>query len=196
LHSANSLNQKAIGWPGVKRKQTTIEGFMGVEQLEGKRTGRPRGRKSRPRWQRDLEWAYRHLGQDVEPSSAGAKYFLDLAKERPGEFLACLAQLDKVSDRKPESSAPATMPAEQQEPIPAIAKVAQKPMRAKMAFLSLDRLGLLLKGAERVVSLPDDTKVIAASLDRGRCGLVLTLRSSSFPLVDAGQPIPQLEFGR
>jgi hypothetical protein len=102
---------------------------------------------------------------------------MNVAKMRPDLFAAALAQLDAV--KKPSQSTPA------------VAKIAAKTQRAKQVFLSLGHLGKLLQGAER--TLPDDAKVIAASLDRVRRGLWLTLCSGSFPLLSEGQTIPTLE---
>jgi hypothetical protein len=43
---------------------------MGLQHLEGKRTGRPRGSKTSPLVDRDVRWAYRNLGTpDAVPPS-------------------------------------------------------------------------------------------------------------------------------
>jgi hypothetical protein len=159
---------------------------MSVEQFEGKRTGRKKGGKNRPQWQRDLEWTYKNLGKpDSEALSDGARFWRAVAREQPDKFAAALAQLDSADNRKPEAPVIRTSP----EATPAVEKVAVKSQRAKMVFLSLDHLGQLLK----CQGVPDDARVSAATLTRNPGGLWVTLRSSSFPLVDAGQPIPELK---
>jgi len=66
-------------------------------QLEGTRTGRPKGSKNLPpairasrrrsRVARDITWAYRyHDNPDALPPSAGAKLFLDMAGTAPDKF--------------------------------------------------------------------------------------------------------------
>src|SRR5436309_9031086 len=68
---------------------------MGLEHLNGKRTGRPRGVKSAPRWQRDVRWVYRNLGNaGARPPSELARRLLALALEHPDRFVACLAHLE------------------------------------------------------------------------------------------------------
>jgi ribosomal protein S28E/S33 len=47
--------------------------------------------------------------------------------------------------------------------------------------------------AIHAVKVPKDAKVIAASLDRERRGLWLTLSSANFALVAEGQPVPTLQ---
>src|SRR5438067_12975474 len=71
---------------------------MGLEHLNGKRTGRPKGVKSAPRWQRDVRWVYRNLGNaDAKPPSELAGRLLALAQEHPDRFVACLAKLDAAA---------------------------------------------------------------------------------------------------
>jgi len=67
---------------------------MGVEHLQGKRTGRPRGSKSRP-WVRALGWAYRNMDKpDAEPPTPLAARLLALARADMAAFLRCLAALE------------------------------------------------------------------------------------------------------
>jgi hypothetical protein len=168
---------------------------MGLKDLDGNRTGRSRGSKSAPRWTRDLKWVYRHLGEDVEPPTSGAKFWRGVAQEQPDKFAAALAQLDQASQRMSEASVPATVADSRPESgaVPAITRVAQKPQRVKLAFLSLDHLTKLLAGGLRAADIQGDARVIACSLDRERRGLVLTLCSRDFPLVREGQLISQME---
>jgi hypothetical protein len=68
---------------------------MGLQHLAGKRTGRPKGSRSKPRWLRDLAWAEKNLGNpDAQPPSELARRLRDLGRARPDQFLACLALRD------------------------------------------------------------------------------------------------------
>src|SRR5262249_11515682 len=68
---------------------------MGLKDVEGKRSGRPRGAKTSSRVKRDIMWAYRNLANpDAKPPSAGAMLWANLARQQPGHFLACLVQLE------------------------------------------------------------------------------------------------------
>jgi hypothetical protein len=168
---------------------------MGLEHLQGKRTGRKKGGKNRPLWQRDLEWASKHLGKpDAEPPTNGARFWRGVAETQPDRFAAALAEMDKADHRKPEPTVPAPAPRDRQEcgPTPAITRVAQKPQRAKLAFLSLDHLTQLLKGSLHAAGVPSDARCVAASLDRERRGLVLTVISNNFSMVSEGQVIPEM----
>jgi hypothetical protein len=70
---------------------------MGMEHLEGKRTGRPRGSKSRPAWVRDVRWAHKHLGQSgATPPTPLAGLLLNLGCEHPDRLVACLALADPL----------------------------------------------------------------------------------------------------
>jgi hypothetical protein len=76
---------------------------MGLPDLQGKRTGRHKGGKNRPTWLQDLHWAYKNVGKpNAMASSEGARYWLGVARERPSEFAAALAQLDRADNRKTE----------------------------------------------------------------------------------------------
>jgi hypothetical protein len=139
-----------------------------------------------------LEWAYRHLGQDVESPTDGARFWRRIAETRPDQFAAALTQLDQATQRQPEAPAPVPDNRPENEPVPAITKIAQRPQRAKLVFLTLDHMAHLLKGSLRADGIPSDAKCIAASLSRERRGLVLTLASASFPLISEGELIPDL----
>ena len=73
--------------------------------------GRPHstaGARNRPRWQRDVRWVYRNLGNaDAKPPSELAKRLLALAREHPDRFVACLAKLETPTpepDQEPEGA--------------------------------------------------------------------------------------------
>jgi hypothetical protein len=70
---------------------------MATAHLQGKRTGRPRGSKSLSPVQRGLVWASKHLGQNIEPPTPAAKFFVDMAREEPAKFVSAVAALDAAN---------------------------------------------------------------------------------------------------
>jgi hypothetical protein len=174
---------------------------MGLKDLDGKRSGRRRGSKSAPQWVRDLRRAYKNLGKpDGEILSEGVRYWLAVARERPSEFAAALAQLDRADSRKPEANdtAAGAVPSDRQANVNGatpVTLIAKRPLRVKKLFLSFDHLVKLIRGdlPLPVAHLPHNSRWTACDLDRVRKGLVLAIRSEAFPLVAAGEPIPELE---
>ncbi|HEV3144953.1 MAG TPA: hypothetical protein VGZ47_13770, partial [Gemmataceae bacterium] len=76
---------------------------MGLMDLVGKRTGRPRGSKTKSRVKRDMQWAYCNMGKpNAEPPTAGAKMWLDLARSDQGRFLDYVVRLETVVETKHE----------------------------------------------------------------------------------------------
>jgi ribosomal protein L7/L12 len=70
---------------------------MGTQHLDGKRTGRPPGARSRLPWIRDLRWAYRNLDKpDPQPPTAFAGLLLAMGREHPERLVPCLAIMDMV----------------------------------------------------------------------------------------------------
>jgi hypothetical protein len=67
---------------------------MGVQHLEGKRTGRPKGSKSSPVWVRAARWALANLDYpDAVPPSPLAGRLLALGRESPDRLVLCLEAL-------------------------------------------------------------------------------------------------------
>jgi hypothetical protein len=82
---------------------------VGLEHLEKKRTGRPKGSKTSPAWVRALRWAERNLGKpdaEAQAPSELARYLLALGREHPDRFLACLALLEPLRCVGPGSRLP------------------------------------------------------------------------------------------
>src|SRR5260221_14723874 len=84
---------------------------MGLKDVEGKRTGRPRGSKSRPPWIRAARWAIKNLDNpDAVPPTPLARRLVALGREQPESLVICLATLDasgnKPDQQKQESNAP------------------------------------------------------------------------------------------
>jgi hypothetical protein len=174
---------------------------MGLQHLEGRRTGRRKGGKNSPAWVRDVRWAYKNLGKpDAVAPSEGARYWLTVARERPSEFAAALVQLDRSENRKPVTNEPATGtgPGSRQHNdngATPIRRIAQRPLRAKSLFLPEDHLRRQFSGERPlsgVTNLPDGFRVVACDVDRTRRGLLLTLLSEAFEEVAEGEPIPEL----
>jgi hypothetical protein len=175
---------------------------MGLKDLEGKRTGRRKGGRNRPVWERDILQAYKNVGKpDAVLKSEGARYWQTVARERPSEFAAALAQLDRVDRHKPEASdlPPGAVPGgwpENASGATPTKRIAKRQLRAKTLFLPEDHLRRQLSGEyplrSYVTNLPHDFRVVACDVDRTRRGLVLTLLSGAFPEVAEGEAIPEL----
>jgi hypothetical protein len=148
---------------------------MGVEHLQGKRTGRPRGSKSRP-WLRAIRWACRHVDRpDAVPPSPLAGYYLALGREHPDRFLACLAALDEKTPTEPETE-----------------DRARSTDRLKQLFWPLRQLVFRLshlKGAH-LTNLPRDYEIVDCRMNRTCTGVIFTIRSGTFPEVAEGALIP------
>src|SRR5262245_12147447 len=68
---------------------------MGIEHLQGRRTGRRRGSKSGPFWLRAARWAAQNLGKpDAAPPSPLAARLLTLGLKHPDRLTACLTKLE------------------------------------------------------------------------------------------------------
>jgi hypothetical protein len=180
---------------------------MGVEHLQGKRTGRRPGSKSAPPWVRDVRWAYRNLGKpDAVPPSDGARFWLTVAREQPDKFFACLVLLgtpeDKADCRKsggPPEPDPDVVSADGRRDdgngATLALRIDPRPLRVKTLFVPEAHLRMHLTGDRPlpwVMNLPRDFVVLASAVDRGRKGLVLTLYSGAFDVVAEGEPIPEL----
>jgi hypothetical protein len=168
---------------------------MSVDHLHDKRTGRPPGSKSTPRWVRDVRWAYRHLGKpDAVPPSALAGFLVALAREHPDRFITCLALADAQSpkaerkrrtDGVPSAGSPDGCPDGQSR---------------RLKRLTVWEAGLFeyLRGGTGawVYDLPADAHVVACEADTSHRALRLTIRSVTFPEVAEGEPLPGVESER
>jgi hypothetical protein len=175
---------------------------MALEHLNGRRTGRPRGAKTRSRALRDIRWAYNHLGKpDAKPPSPGAKLWADLALSGPARFLTCVANLEAAGESKGQG------PGERQAPEPGGPEAptgngssAKPPLRIRKLFLDAQHLLLRLTGdgTAWVSNLPRGAYIVGAQADPSREGIVFTLYAETFPPVTAGNAIPELtaEFSR
>jgi hypothetical protein len=171
---------------------------MGVEHLQGKRTGRPRGSKSTPHWVRALRWAERNLDNPAAtPPSPLAAKLLGLGREQPDKFLACLA----LRDAREQTPAPVPGAAAPDE---RTAKLGgDQPRRVKMLVIPMAHLVMQLHGdgpIPWVRNLPRDVQLWGFAVKtvgtdwRGwpERALRITLYSPSFPEVAPGAPIPEL----
>jgi hypothetical protein len=160
---------------------------MGVEHLDGKRTGRPRGAKSRP-WVRELLWAYRNLGNpDAEPSSALAGRLLALGREHPDRFFACLMQL------KPHATPDTAPPGEQ----PHNGNAAARKLPPRVRKLVVEGQYLLTRltgdGSAYLSGIPHGAAIVDCAPDPEGNGVVFILHSGTFPPVLEGVAIPRLK---
>jgi hypothetical protein len=154
---------------------------MALQDLNGKRTGRPRGAKTSSRVRRDLMWVYRNLHTDAKPPSPGARLWLELARTNPGEFLRCVLEADRRATRTPSSQ-----PTDPNEVLSAARRV-------RKLFVPWNHLVQYLAGgrAPSVSNLPGCFACLSAAYDPARQGLVLTIESGAFSPAPAGQEIPE-----
>ena len=114
---------------------------MGLQHLEGKRTGRPRGSKTSPPLDRDVRWAYRNLGtSDAVPPSPLAGALLTLGREYPDRFAACLAALASIDRRERMATEPDKQRSTGGSPAATDSDaddqgIAAEPVRAKRVFV-------------------------------------------------------------
>jgi hypothetical protein len=177
---------------------------MGVDHLQGKRTGRPRGSSSTPAWVRDLHWAERHLGDpDAVPPSPLAGRLLALARDQPDRFLACLALRDAQGQPSAPPRASAVRRARGARAGRAWPYASRRPVTAVQD--SGGPAGAPGPAAHRRRRLPWVRNLSAGfqvtacvvGLDRetgGRWRRVprITLESAAFPEVLPGAPVPQM----
>jgi hypothetical protein len=166
---------------------------VGLKHVEGKRTGRPPGARSKPRVYRDIMWAYRNLDKpDAQPSSAGAKLWLKLAREQPLRFLECALRVDaptsRTRDCEPEQESEADGTREVQ--LPARVKTVSCSFRGLLRHLSGEDAFSKAPGVW-VNHIPKDSAVVGWKAERE--GILLIVRSNDFPVVEQGQAIPELD---
>jgi hypothetical protein len=76
---------------------------MGVDHLQGRRTGRPRGAKTTPPYIRAARWAYENLDvADAVPQSALAARLLAFWRKRPDRLVVYMATLDEMKRKADE----------------------------------------------------------------------------------------------
>jgi hypothetical protein len=154
---------------------------MALEDLNGKRTGRPRGAKTSSRVRRDLMWVYRNLHTNAKPRSPGERLWLELARTNPGEFLRCVLGADRRASRAATSQS-----ADSKEVLSAARRV-------RKLFVPWQHVVQYLAGgrAPTVSNLPGGFSCLSAAYDPVRQGLVLTIESGTFSPAPAGQEIPE-----
>ena len=163
---------------------------MGIEHLNGRRTGRRPGQKSRPAWERGLLWAYKHLDQiEAKPPSELAGRLLALGRDAPDRLFACLALLDALDARRGQ--------ADRGDPLPPLRAVrtAEQPERLRKLFVGARHLLDCLTGAAAtwVGNLPEGAYLVGCESAPGRDGLFLVFYSNRFPPVALGAPVPEIE---
>lgn len=158
---------------------------MGVEHLEGKRTGRPKGKKSIPPWLRAARWAWANLGKPdaVAPNEQAARLWA-LGREHPDRLTLMLAELEVLAQEDRRQQGAVATP--QTGPTPeAAAPPARRAPSVRMpntAMVSLKPVGW---------RFPNDIQV-TCQVDYFRQTLTLLLSSTTFRNVPDGAPIPWL----
>jgi len=151
---------------------------MSVAHLQHKRTGRPRGSKSSSPLKRDLMWAYRNLGKDVEPPTDGARYWAKMASEQPEKFVAAMKVLDETIRRsrdEPQNGKP----------------VARAGQRLKTVVLTEKELLKILM-SRRGWDVPADGKLVGYALNQARGEVLFTIGSAEFQPLEEEQVVPEL----
>jgi hypothetical protein len=170
---------------------------MGLQDLQGRRTGRPRGAKSRSRWRRDAEWVYRNLGNpDVEPPSEFARLLLALGRQHPDRLLACLAALDAQVPKteQPQQSAEGARPVGPGGTTGWFPEGNDSRRLKQVTVFEGLLLAFLRSGtAGWACDAPFDARVVGCAADASRRAIRLFIRSVTFPEVAEGEPIPDLE---
>jgi hypothetical protein len=193
---------------------------VSVDHLVGKRTGRRKGSKSRPHWQRAVRWVERYLGDpDAKPPSPLAGRLLALANQDMAGFLRCLATLDRQDDdgnrnaaaARPLDPQPSATPVLAASPASAALPAPPAGPKIKTISLGVDGLQVVKRDFTNVPAHPDlySLMLIAAALkhlwkklpggaaflgcveDRSRMRIVFTVRSEMFPPVVEGTPVPE-----
>ena len=168
---------------------------MGLEHLEGKRTGRPRGSKSTPPWVKAVRWASKNLDNPhAVPPSALAGRLLALGREHPDRLVACLANLyamehqDEVPAR---ASPPLPTPPDNSNGAAQALPAPQGPRKLRTVFVSVADLSKQLWHYH--TSIPSDARLVGCALDEARPGIVYTISSETFAPIPVGQPIPEMK---
>jgi hypothetical protein len=150
---------------------------MGIEHLNGKRTGRRPGTKSRPSWEREIHWAYKNLDrEDAKPPSALAGRLLTLGREHPDRFAALLLRLGELG--RPENGAPRAAPG------------GRPAGKLQAVFVPEKSLLPFVKGHRGL--LPEDFRVVQGVASPSRRGFYFLVTSASFALLAEGEPIPEV----
>jgi hypothetical protein len=174
---------------------------MALKDLDGRRTGRPKGSRTTSRVRRDILWAYRHLDKPgARPPSAGARLWAALAREHPARFLACVARLEAQAPDPGQPNGTTHGLARRDAGVPPAApgggavNGAGRLLRVKRLFVPGPLLAQCLSGGHglRVANLTADCmRIVASEADVGREGVWLTIASELFDPVPAGQPVPE-----
>jgi hypothetical protein len=170
---------------------------MAVEDLEKRRTGRPRGSKSAPPGLRAARWAVRHLADlDAVPPTELAARLLALGREHADRLAICLDELEaRAQSRHGEASSPAreaprdTPPPRQPVPQRRIKRLIV-PAESWMSFLNSSSYPAWMNRLPSSFRLVGDMVVIRRG---GEVFLSLIIQSSSFDEVAPGEPVPDVE---
>jgi hypothetical protein len=170
---------------------------MAIEQLNGRRTGRPRGSRSPARWRRDLLWAYRNLrSEDAVPPTELAKRLLAMGREHPDRLFNCLVNMEAKTPRQRKRTAQGAPLNGASDKASGLAYTGP-PRRVMTASISESHFLKFLRGDSKArvyeFDLPCDAHVVGFQADVSQRDFILVIQSESFPEVSEGQPIPELE---
>jgi hypothetical protein len=184
---------------------------MALEHLEGKRTGRPPGTKSRHPLLRDFWWAVKNQGKDdAHPPDEWAELLLAQGRADPAHMAVCVAKI-KALERQVEpclcqaagpaggNAGPTPVATDAGPGLTPTVPADGPAMRVRLVFVPDDLLRRVLTGDRPLgylASLPPGIRLISGTYDPERQGLLLTVSAGSFEPVAPGQAIPELEPAR
>jgi hypothetical protein len=187
-------------------------GQMGIEHLQGRRSGRPRGVKSAPPWVRAARWALENLDTpDAVPPSALAARLLALGREHPDRLAVCLASLEAIGHKAGEQDCCPQHPSlngasakgsgiadngqQGDSETPELLVRGTPSRRLRKVCVETQQLIYRLTGdgTAWISNLPRDARPVGCETDPTRDGIILIIYSGTYPPVAAGEPIPEIE---
>ena len=172
-------------------------GDVSTAHLQGRRSGRRKGSRSTPAWERALRWAGRHMGKpDAVPPSDLAGRLAALGRDHPDRLVSLLLQLD-AERRRGAADAPAPEPAAPiPSPPPALPQPAEGTAR-RLKRLSLPGVYLvpIPERPRRALACPCPPayEIVGLAVDQARGRVVVTIRSEALQFVAEEQAIPIVE---
>src|SRR5262245_30702713 len=128
---------------------------MALKDLEGRRTGRPRGAKTTPRWVRDARWVNDNLDNvNAKAPTPLAARLLALGRKRPDKFASCLATLEAKAARQTRRGREARYAG--------LRNAGRAPKCIRALFIDTSYLMSKLQhdGIDRISNLPDDSYIV------------------------------------
>jgi hypothetical protein len=170
---------------------------MALKDLNGRRTGRPRGSKSKSRVKRDMQWAYCNMDKaNAEPPTAGAKMWLDLARSDQDRFLDYVVRLETIVETKHEGKVEPLLAYWNPDEAGDTQILNQGPAaRVVKMFVPIEHALKYLRGepVPPIDNLYPSTRIVGCQMQNHGKGIILILTSWTFDSVENGEPIPEFK---